>query len=71
MNNYTMYNTNNVLQELEKLIYNGKTVKIRDVCDELSIFDWWLETLPISKMRQMQSFFEKCNPSWVYRICLF
>ena len=56
MNNYTMYNANNVLQELEKLIYKGKTVKIRDVYDELSIFDWWPETLPISRMKQMQSF---------------
>ena len=56
MNNYTMYNANNVLQKLEKLISNGRTVEIRDVCDELSIFDWWPETLPISRMKQMQSF---------------
>ena len=56
MNNYTMYNANNVLQELEKLIDNGKTVKICDVYDKLSIFDWWPETLPISRMKQMQSF---------------
>lgn len=56
MNNYTMYNANNVLQKLEKLIYNGRTVEIRDICKELSIFDWWPETLPISRMKQMKSF---------------
>ena len=56
MDNYTMYNAKNILQKLEKLIYNGRTVKIRDICDELSIFDWWPETLPISRMKQMQSF---------------
>lgn len=56
MDNYTMYNAKNILQKLEKLIYNGRTVKIHDIYDELSIFDWWPETLPISRMKQMQSF---------------
>ena len=41
MNDYTIYNAKNVLQNLEKLICDGRTVEIRDVCDELSIFDWW------------------------------
>ena len=56
MKDYTMYNANNVLHNLEKLICDGRTVEIRDVCDELSIFDWWPETLSVSRMKQMQSF---------------
>ena len=56
MTDYTMYNANNVLQKLEELIVKGRAVKIRDVCDELSIFDWWDETLTISRMKQMRTF---------------
>ena len=56
MKDYTMYNANNVLHNLEKLICDGRTVEICDVCDELSIFDWWPETLSVSRMKQMQSF---------------
>ena len=39
MNNNTMYNANNVLQELEKLIYKGKTVKMRfsSLCENENI----------------------------------
>ena len=56
MKDYTMYNAHNVLQNLEKLIYDGRTVEIRDVCDELSIFDWWPDDLPVSRMKQMKTF---------------
>ena len=56
MKDYTMYNAHNVLQNLEKLICDGKTVEIRDVCDELSIFDWWPDDLPVTRMKQMKTF---------------
>ena len=56
MTDYTMYNANNVLQKLEKFIVKGRAVKIRDVYDELSIFDWWSETLTIRRMKQMKTF---------------
>lgn len=58
MKNYKMYNAQNVLGQVKKLIADGKTVAIRDVYDELSIFDWWPDTLPVSRMKQMRSFLE-------------
>lgn len=31
---------------------------IRDVCDDLSIFDWWNDYLSVSQLKQMKSFLE-------------
>lgn len=55
-----------VLENVEKLIQEGEAFKsqrgyakkwlIRDVCDELSIFDWWNEYLSMSQLKQMKSF---------------
>ena len=30
--------------------------RMRNVCDELSIFDWWNDTLSVSQLKQMRSF---------------
>lgn len=32
--------------------------RIASVCDELSIFDWWNETLSMSQLKQMKKFVE-------------
>ena len=37
---------------------NDKVFKMRAVCDELSIFDWWKDTLSMSQLKQMKSFVE-------------
>lgn len=54
--NYYKYNAQNVLNVLEHHIERGFSRDVRDVCDELSIFDWWTERLSISQMKQMRTF---------------
>jgi hypothetical protein len=37
--------------------YSSKKVfKIRAICDECNIFDWWNETLSMSQLKQMRTF---------------
>lgn len=36
----------------------GYMFKIRAVCEELSIFDWWNDNLSLSQLKQMKSFVE-------------
>lgn len=54
--NYCKYNAQNVLNVLEGHINRGFSRNMRDVCDELSIFDWWTERLSVSQMKQMRTF---------------
>lgn len=53
------YNAQPVLERLEKMIKEGRSRRIRDVYDELSIFDWWVETLSVSRMKQMRTFLKE------------
>jgi len=39
-----------------KSYYDGKGYYIKEVRDELSIFDWWNETLSASNLKKMRSF---------------
>ena len=37
--------------------YSSKKVfKIRAICEECNIFDWWNETLSMSQLKQMRTF---------------
>ena len=54
--NYCKYNAQNVLNALEYHIERGFSRNMRDVYDELSIFDWWTERLSVSQMKQMRTF---------------
>lgn len=60
---YTKYNAENVLIEVEKkidqLIHYGYKLRIRDVCDELSIFDWWPEYIGVSRLKDMRKFLKE------------
>lgn len=38
---------------------NDKKFKIRALCDELSIFDWWNDYLSMSQLNQMKKFLEQ------------
>lgn len=65
-------NIENCIKELESMkgqyIYDGRYVRkgwganakyafhIREVCTELSIFDWWNEELSMSQLKQMRAF---------------
>ena len=50
------YNAEVVLEKLEAMIKRGCSREIRQVYDELSIFDWWPERLNINHMKQMRTF---------------
>jgi len=54
--NYKEYNAEPVLERLEQMIDRGFSRQIRDVYDDLSIFDWWPERLTITHMKQMRAF---------------
>lgn len=45
------------LEERKMRGYSAK-LRIEDVCDELSIFDWWNETLSLTQLKQMKKFLE-------------
>lgn len=55
---YEMFNAQIVLDKVEELIeiQNGKKIRIDDVCDELSIFDWWKDYLTTANLKDMRSF---------------
>lgn len=55
-NEYNEYNAKPVLAKLERMIKFGNKRLIRDVCDDLSIFDWWPDYLTLSHMKQMRTF---------------
>ena len=53
---YEDYNAKPVLERLERMIERGCSVPIEAVYDDLSIFDWWPNTLTVSHMKQMRTF---------------
>lgn len=56
---YNEYNAEPVLERLERMIERGCSRNIRDVYDDLSIFDWWPERLTITHMKQMRTFLKE------------
>ena len=65
---YEMYNAQPVLDNVNKYIdiltekknyQKNPTVRTRDVCDELSIFDWWVDVLSITRLLDMKKFLEE------------
>lgn len=56
---YTSKNAENVLREVENFIRAGERRRIDDVCEELSIFDWWNDYLSVSQARQMRQFLKE------------
>lgn len=57
--NYSNYNAEPVLKRLEQMIERGFSRNVRDVCRELSIFDWWKDRLTIAQMKQMRTFLKE------------
>lgn len=56
MNEYSKYNAASVLAKLDAYIATGRSMPIRAVCDELSIFDWWTERLSVANAKKMRAF---------------
>lgn len=52
-------NAKRILGEVEKLIDRGGSYRIREVCNQLSIFDWWPETLSQTKLKDMRKFLKE------------
>lgn len=59
MGQYSQYNAPEVLKQVEALISENRTFKIRAVCDQLSIFDWWKDTLSVTQLKQMRTFLKE------------
>lgn len=53
---FTKYNAKQVLEKLEWYINSGISRDMYQVCEPLSIFDWWVDNLSVSKMKQMRTF---------------
>lgn len=53
------YNAKPVLARLNRYIEMGVSQRISLICDDLSIFDWWPETLSVSRMKQMRTFLKE------------
>ena len=43
-------------RKAERKAWQEKRLKIIDVCNELSIFDWWNDYLSLSQLKQMETF---------------
>lgn len=56
---YSDYNAQPVLERLERMIERGCSRDMRDVYDDLSIFDWWKDRLTVSQMKQMRTFLKE------------
>lgn len=52
-------NAQEVLEQVERLIEQGGTYRIRNVYHILSIFDWWPETLSQSRLKDMRKFLKE------------
>lgn len=58
---YANRNANNVLNNVENCIVEiqnkwNRKLRIREVCDDLSIFDWWNDNLSTTQLKAMRSF---------------
>ena len=57
MKNEFTNNAEQVLASVEKYIKDyRRPIRIWDVCNELSIFDWWVDNLSRSKLKDMRRF---------------
>lgn len=58
MNDYSCFNAQNVLENLNALIADCPKdgYKTDDVYKRLSIFDWWVNTICLNRLKEMRSF---------------
>lgn len=57
MKNEFTNNAEQVLASVENYIKDyRRPIRIWNVCDELSIFDWWVDNLSLSKLKDMRRF---------------
>lgn len=59
MGAYSKYNAQEVLNRVEARIAENRSFRISDVYEELSIFDWWPETISKSKLVEMRQFLKE------------
>jgi len=56
MGAYSEFNAAAVLQKVEARIAENRTFRMDEVYEELSIFDWWRDTLSKSQLQEMRQF---------------
>lgn len=56
---YEQFNAEPVLRRVEELIEEGKPRRMYEVYADLSIFDWWVDILTVTRMKQMRSFLKE------------
>lgn len=56
---YDDYNAQAVLERVERYIEGGRARPIDMIYDDLSIFDWWPETLSIKNAKAMAAFIKE------------
>lgn len=59
MGQYSRYNAQEVLNRVEARIAENRAFLIKDVCEELSIFDWWSEKLSRNRLNAMRNFLKE------------
>lgn len=59
MGQYSRYNAQEVLNRVEARIAENRAFLIKDVCEELSIFDWWPEKLSRNRLNAMRNFLKE------------
>lgn len=76
MKDYSNKNVANVLKNIEDYISKYergdiKRLKIDDCYDKLSIFDWWVETLSLTRLKQMRAFLKEALKLGINGYCCF
>lgn len=67
-----MITAENVLKNVEEHIANySHALGMREVCDDLSIFDWWPKTLNLSHLEQMRAFLKEAIKLGYKGYCCF
>lgn len=61
MKNYSKFNAENILKNVEDVMNVAKyrNIYIAQVCEELSIFDWWKERLSVTQLKDMKKFLKE------------
>ena len=59
MGAYAQFNAAAVLEKVEARIAENRTFLMDEVFEELSIFDWWRDTLSKSQLQEMRQFLKE------------
>ena len=58
-------------ERLEEMLKTPKMRRIDDVYEDLSIFDWWKDTLSVANQKDMLSFLKRAEQMGFHGYCCF